>query len=286
MSLLPQRKKSAEEIAKLRETFGIPGQAPAVEEPPVAGPASAVVSHTPAESPKLQPAPAKTVPVAKAPKSPAPKPVPPVPDTPDPEPDNPSLPPVTDLESLPVLTSHGRRQVRSLRRSERIPVLPLDESEPIKITPDATAAGPHGPKVVHSLRKSELVPLTPADIHTPPADSKLPVHRHSDQELNDLRRKSAIAQHGAVVPFAAMTAHLALVIPGYLLTIAAAACFYYYELSISVTAACVAVALLIAGFIFVKKPLSRHHAAFISVIALFVIVFGALHYFPQLRHGT
>ena len=32
MSLLPQRKKSAGEIAKLRETLGIPGQAPAAEE--------------------------------------------------------------------------------------------------------------------------------------------------------------------------------------------------------------------------------------------------------------
>ena len=44
--------------------------------------------------------------------------------------------------------------------------------------------------------------------------------------------------------------------------------------------------MLIAAFIYFKKPLSRHHAAFIGVMALFVIVFGALYYFPQLRHGT
>jgi len=276
MSLLPQRKKSAEEIAKLRETFGVPGQSPAEEVPPAAEPASAVVSRAPVEIPKAEP----------AGKAPAPKPSPPLPDAPGPQPDNPSLPPVTDLEPPPVLTSHGPRPVRSLKRSERVPVLPVDEAEPVKITPATAAPGPNARKVVHSLRKSELVPITPADIHTPPADSKLPVHRHSDRELNDLRRMAAIAQQGAAVPFASMTAHLALLIPGYLLTIAAAACFYYYEISISITGGCVAAALLIAGFIFVKKPLSRHHAAFISVIALFVIVFGALHYFPQLRHGT
>jgi amino acid permease len=46
------------------------------------------------------------------------------------------------------------------------------------------------------------------------------------------------------------------------------------------------VALLFAAFIYFKKPLSLHHAAFIAVMSLFVIVFGALYYFPQLRHGT
>jgi K+-transporting ATPase A subunit len=29
-----------------------------------------------------------------------------------------------------------------------------------------------------------------------------------------------------------------------------------------------------------------HHAAFIAVLSLFVLVFGVLHYFPQLQHGT
>ncbi len=274
MSLLPQRKKSAEEIAKLRDTLGIPGQAPAVEKPPATEPASAVASRPLAEIPKAE----------RTAKAPAPKPSPPLPEAPAPEPDSPSLPPVTDMAPLPVLTSRGLRPVRSLKRSERVPVLPVDA--PVKITPAVVAPGPHAGKVVHSLRKSELVPLTPADVHTPPADSKLPVHRHSDRELNELRRQSAISQQGAAAPFTGMSAHLALIIPGYLLTIAAAACFYYYELAISITAGCVAIALLIAVFIYLKKPLSRHHAAFISVISLFVIVFGALHYFPQLQHGT
>ena len=42
----------------------------------------------------------------------------------------------------------------------------------------------------------------------------------------------------------------------------------------------------VAAFIGARKPVSRHHAAFISVLSLFVLVFGALHYFPYLRHAT
>ena len=52
------------------------------------------------------------------------------------------------------------------------------------------------------------------------------------------------------------------------------------------TAGCSTAAMLLAAFIYLRRPISRHHAAFIAVIALFVIVFGALHFFPQLRHAT
>ncbi len=278
MSLLPQRKKSAEEIAKLRETLGIPGQAVVEDEAPTTAPASAIVSRPIPEIPKPEPA-------AKAP-APNPKPSPPLPDTPEPEPEKPVVLPSTDSASPPVLSSRGVREVRSLKRSERVPVLPTGEPEPVRITPIAPEPLPHSGKVVHSLRKSELVPITPADIHTPPADSKLPVHRHSDRELNELRRQAAITQQGVTPAFVGMAAHPALIIPGYLLIITAAACMLYYELSINVTGGCIATALLIAVFIYLRKPLSRHHAAFISVMSLFVIVFGALHYFPQLRYGT
>ena len=74
--------------------------------------------------------------------------------------------------------------------------------------------------------------------------------------------------------------------PGYILAIAGASCFYFYEFPMEATAACAAAALLIAGFIFLRRPISSPHAAFIAVIALFVIVFGALHYFPHLQHAT
>jgi hypothetical protein len=41
-----------------------------------------------------------------------------------------------------------------------------------------------------------------------------------------------------------------------------------------------------AAFIFVSRPLSATTRPSSPSFALFVIVFGALHYFPQLRHAT
>jgi K+-transporting ATPase A subunit len=83
-----------------------------------------------------------------------------------------------------------------------------------------------------------------------------------------------------------LTAHPVLIVPGYLFAIAAAVGIYFYDVQKEVAAGGVVLALIIAAIIFFKKPLSVHHAAFITVAVLFVVVFGALHYFPQLRHGT
>ena len=82
------------------------------------------------------------------------------------------------------------------------------------------------------------------------------------------------------------TAHPALLAPSYLLAAAGASCFFFPEFPMAATAGCSAAAMLLAAFIYLRRPISRHHAAFIAVIALFVIVFGALHFFPHLRHAT
>lgn len=203
MSLLPQQKKSAEEIAKLREDLGIPGTDPAE------APANEVPAALPAES--------------------APQ----------------EIPAGTAIPSAP----RASKKVRSLRKSEQ---LPLATKPP-----------------------------------EPSPDSSLPVHRHSDDEIMRIRRQEMFAMQTPQPPNPKLIpAHLALVIPGYLFAIAGWVCFYFYDQPIAATGACVVAALLVAGFIFLKKPLSQHHAAFISVIGLFVLVFGALHYFPQLRHGS
>lgn len=213
MSLLPQRKKSAGEIAKLRETLGI---------------------HDPSS-------------VAETPPDPAEK-------------------------------SHSPKPVHSLKRSERTPVLAV-EAEPPE---PAIIPEPREPKPVRSLRKSEQVPLAP--VPPPAPDSKLPIHRHSDEEIQKIRRQEPL---GAPAPYLlAQKAHPVIVLPGYLFALASAAGYYFYDLQIAVTGVCVVIALLFAAFIYFKKPLSLHHAAFIAVMSLFVIVFGALYYFPQLRHGT
>ena len=242
MSLLPQQKKSADEIAKLRESLGM---------------------VAPSEGEEI----AAAVPLAAA---------------------------APELETAKV---YQVKELPVFERAERIPVLAVEENglpphgkQPPEAAPLPVASpipAPHAPKVVRSLRKSEQVPLAP--LPSPAPDSKLPIHRHSGKELHEIRRHEALTALNSWTHPQTLTAHLALVIPGYLFAIGGAVCFYFYDLEkreLRITAACAAIALLIAAFIFIKKPLSRHHAAFIGVMALFVIVFGALYYFPQLRHGT
>lgn len=263
MSLLPQHKKSAEEIAKLRESLGIPGHTPDEEE--------IAADILPLDAP---PEVLEISGITHA------------------KPDELAVP--TLITPLPLDEVHAAKLVRSLKRTERIPILPVREEHqpprmaepPEEPTPVAPPPLPvlHSPKIVRSLRKSEQGPLQA--VGPPPPDSKLPIHRHSDQELNEIRRQEALALLGPAAHPQSLTANKALVILGYLFALAGAVCYYYYEFKIQITASCVATSLLVAAFIFFKKPLSRHHAAFISVAALFVIIFGALYYFPQLRHGT
>ena len=255
MSLLPQHKKSAEEIAKLRESLGIPGHTTGEE-------------GVPAEAPPPEPAPdvleisgvthPKEIEKAAA----------------------------TLTAPLPLADVHAPKQVHSLRRADSIPVLPVadltpEESAPIR-EPDPLPPV-RSPKRVMSLRKSDQVPR--AAISPPAPDSPLPIHRHSDKELHEIRRQEALSILTPAVHPLSLTAHKALIIPGYLFALAGALCCYYY-LEIQFTSGCVAASLLVAAFIFIKKPLSRHHAAFISVAALFVVIFGTLHYFPNLQYGT
>ena len=252
MSLLPQRKKSAEEIAKLRETLGIPGQVPGEDLPSDARFDRAGAVAAPAESA----APAPPQPVA---------------------------PPVEASQLAPLPSAAPVKQVRSLKKAERVPMLPTDSPLPAQPEPEIPVLGQ---KIVKSLRKAEQGPLSPVPAPTPKADSKLPFQRHSEEEIRRIRRQEAIALQASAPKPPTLAVHLAVVIPAYVLLLAGTLNFYYYEWKIQGTAACVALALALASYIFFKKPLSRHHAAFISVFALFVIVFGALHYFPQLRHGS
>ena len=233
MSLLPQRKKSTTEIAKLRESLGIPILPP---------------DQTPA-------------------------PVNPVTETAFPTP--PPAPP-----------RDGPKQVHSLKRSERIPSVPLDPPEPAAPLAAVTTLPIPGLKRVRSLRKSEYRAPPVTRQNGPPADSNLPSHRHSDEQLQAMRRREALALLTPVVHPQFVAAHPALLVPGYVCALIGAGAICFYQQPVTVSAPCAAASLLIAGFIALRKPLSRHHAAFITVITLFVIVFGVLHYFPQLRHAT
>ncbi len=204
MSLLPQRKKSAEEIAKIRESFGLPGASQGEEN-----------------------------------------------------------------AALPVVETPAPQQIEVAEQAGKIP---------------RAVSPPREPKPVKSLRKSEqgVAPIR----RVASTISKIPVHRRSDHELNEIRRREALSKLAPKPNPQSLVAHLALVIPAYLLVITSAIGCFFYDLEMWITASCLAFALVIGGFIFFKKPLSRYHAAFIAVISLFLIIFGTFHYFPQLLNGT
>ena len=275
MSLLPQRKKSPEEIAKLREDLGIRA------------------AH-PHEDLTARPAPPAALPPERVP---------------DPHQPPPQSSATRLAEPPPAPAAHHQpKQVHSLKRSERIPLLTPEKPKPATAENDPPLVT-LTLKPVRSLKKSEQVPL-PAP-HAPPSpDTNLPYHRHSDQELQEIRRREALALLTPVVNPKLVVAHTALLVFGYVTALAGASPYAvrlyqaYFPEDVGtpgaitpslfawvlhpgvIPACCVVTALLVAGFIALKKPISRHHAAFIAVITLFVIVFDILHYFPQLRHGT
>lgn len=265
MNPLPQRKKTPEEIAKLRESLGIradPGSPNIPEEP--------------------HPTPPRPAPSA-------------------PRPDHPPLQvtPVDEVRPRPHARSHGH----SFKRSEYTPqpqvatVLPsptpILEPSGHPLPPVIPIAVSHPSRPIRSLKRSEHAPTPPAPKPVP-ANSKLPVHRHSDQELAEVRRRDALAvlsQGAYQLPGAA---HPALLSLGYLLAMGGAAAPILLDWTSRLTesytlgtafssgyhllTACTLAALPIAGFIYFKKTLSRHHAAFISIIVFFALVFAVLHY--------
>lgn len=254
MSQLPQRKKSAEEIARLRESIGvppIPAEPVPTDPPPPANPTpppqdlvdtivpanhEATVVHSP-----------ETIPLSPAP----------------------ALPPEA-----------AAKPVHSLKRSERTPA-PAPQAPATPPPPRPASVKP-----VRSLRKSEQAPPSSPAHHEPPPDSPLPHHRHSDREIQEIRRREALAVMNAPPNPKLFPAHPALIVPGYLTTAAAAAGFLFYEFHIAATSSLLAVSLAFAAWIFRRFPISRHHSAFIAVLTLLVLVFAALHYFPQLRHAS
>ncbi len=218
--MLPQRRKSAEEIAKLRESMGVPG---AREEP---------------EAPQEQS----------------------------------SLFEVPEGEELPPLPPP--KPVRSLRKSEREPV---ERKAPVR----AAASG-----------------------------APIPVRKHNDRELTALRMQTAAPpdqsiqyiQHLAapkLLTFSAyalciaggVTGWLAKWMPG--LTPGSFPMDWIEDLSrhpalpkaglILMIAFCAA-ALAVSGWIAWRKPRSRHHAGFVTILTVLVLAFGIMYHLST-PHG-
>lgn len=211
MSSLPQRKKTAEEIAQLRESLGVSAHSAATHH------------HSALVSPASQSA------------------------------------------------RSGDTAARSRQHNEAT---------------DPPPASTRPVKPVRSLRKSEQAPIEPKPSKSEVA-SKLPAQRRSRQELEELKRRQALALLDRQAPDPKlMPAHPAWITPGYLLAVGGSSCFFFEEVPWTLTAACAAGALIVALTLCLKRPISNHHAAFIAVISILVIVFGSLHHFPQLQHAT
>jgi hypothetical protein len=142
-------------------------------------------------------------------------------------------------------------------------------------------------KTVRSFRKSEQVPILLTTPPNPDPDSKLPFQRRSDEEIAAIRRRETLAMMSPPPRnWKLAVAHPVILVFGYLCALAGALCFFFAQFPILATAVCGLVALLIAAIILWRYPICRHHAAFIAVIALLVLAFALLHYFPHLRNAT
>lgn len=170
--------------------------------------------------------------------------------------------------------------------------------------PAVVVVVPQPTRPVRSLKRAEhTAPPGPAPVPDPVlAAGKLPVRRHSEEELAEVRRRDALAvlsQGGYQPPKAA---HPALLACGYFLAIGGAAAPVLldwvslltgsytlgasfssgYHLLVGGTLA----SLPIAGYIGYKLSLSRHHAAFMAVIVFIALVFAVLHYLTLIPHAT
>jgi len=219
--MLPQRRKSAEEIAKLRESMGIPGAAAGeAAEPAVAGdPGDGVDPGDVVKRGTLE-------------------------------------------EPLP---SAAPKPVRSLRKSEQ--------------------------KVVERVRPS------------PTVDSAgIPLRRRTDEELMEMRRIQATPPDQSIAHIQQLAVAWPVIALGYLLPLCGAICAWFAVWSPGVPpmdfpaqwigdlsrvpwlakAGLGALGLFggsafaLAGWIAWKKPRSRHHAGFISILTLLVLVFGII----------
>ena len=266
MNPLPLRKKSPEEIAKLRETFGIRPSPPAAQ-----APAQRPIPATGPNGPGALPLPSAMMPA--------------------------------DDAAAP--QSHLRPQSRSFKRSEHRPKLEVETPRQAAAEPPAPFGLPRTPPVpVAATRQLKpLRPLQPAPQAAPPAaDSQLPRHRHSAQELAQARRRDAMAVMSQGAYQLPTAAHPVILACSYLLAIGGAAAPTLIEWLSRLTGsytlgmawghgyhlltACTLAALLVAAVIYVRNSLSRHHAAFIAIIGFFALVFALIHYFSQLRHAT
>lgn len=291
MSPLPKKKKTAEELAALRESLGISSDGPPPGPPGMVGPVP-------------------TVPVEAPPAAPLPEVKVEAPEVPFAEPKvrtEPEVPRVSPRKEAPLkveaeeVTELKPKPVRSLRRSERLPV-----DQPKKVVAKDTGKLP-----TRRHREGERIPLEKPTEAVSVGSGNLPTRKHTDQELARMRLAPLPGVEPAAAHLAKQTMGLFGLIAvygvGVILMLAAGAGAMVAKASridlpfdwlrdavalpnfpvilFGIMAGGVTVMLLGAAWIYFKKPLSQVHAALMTIVAVLVLVFGTLYLFPGL-HGA
>ena len=244
MSPLPQRKKSPEELASLRESLGIPPDSPA---------------------------------------------------SPPPDPGNPATPPNSDS---PPDTS----EPTTPKFAPSPEAAPTTSSSPHADSPPAAPEKPPTPLAPQSLRKSNGLIVDRPKGQTSRSDANaIPTRRRTDQELKEIRRAAlispnpttvvtrklahpitlfaiyCIALSGIVIGFAGVAVGQASPIDlpyPWLRDWVKSATFIHQLFAIFATTA--AIMLLCAAWLAIFRPISRHHAGFLFLIAILTLAFSAV----------
>jgi hypothetical protein len=287
MSFLPQRRKSPEEIAQLRDSLGVPASVPSVEKEPT--PESPPALAADAFDLKLEDSSiddfsfvpmvkvgASTVPPAGSQSQPFLTKLEALEDSPKMA-NGFALPEISAAPSTPETSTLFERATQFESPS------PLEPA--IKLVPQTPAPLPIA--VVAPTPTDEAAPALAVKTQDHEAgEMKIPSHKHTPTEIERLRRQMAFTQVESVYNPRLQKAHPFLVVMGYIPVLAGAVLAYFYHQPMIVTAPFVGFSLLIALIILLRKPISRHHAGFIFAICFLAIAFGILHYFPQLQHAA
>jgi hypothetical protein len=119
--------------------------------------------------------------------------------------------------------------------------------------------------------------------------AKIPERKRDKAELQEMRARNAFAVKPPVAQLQAQAVNRLVLGIFYLICLTGAGLVIksYYPHGIEMEPvfisgmACAAVGLLVSLWIFWKKPRSRHHAAFMAIISLLVLVFGTVYYIEQ-----
>ncbi|MEP4076485.1 hypothetical protein [Haloferula sp.] len=296
MSPLPKKKKTPEELAALRESLGISSEGPPQGAPGVMGEGPVAAPEAPPEDPPRK----SKAPVVEKRTLPAkePKEAEKVEPEESEEPAGKEKAVVLKSEEAPVVKS---KPAKTFRKSASLPV-----DKPKKVTSKNSGKLP-----TRRRSDAERIPLEKPAKSVSGGGAKLPTRKHTDQELARIRHTPLPGGEVAAAQIPNQAAGIFMLIAvygvgGLLMILAAlgalAARTSPFDLPFDwlrnavdwpnftmivygIMTAGVAVMLLGGGWIFFKKPISQHHAAILTIIAVLVLVFGTLYFFPEL-HGA